>query len=103
MLDQTMLSSPTFYVYYVSLQINNSEFKLIFFFQNEAGSRWSVFYEEASNNASNFNLNNILNNTIKLQLQSLQDKGSSVLSPEKYSQVSSVGFLCDEISRCWLK
>ncbi|XP_066477411.1 angiotensin-converting enzyme 2 [Tiliqua scincoides] len=57
---------------------------------NEAGSRWSVFYEEASNNASNFNLNSISDNMIKLQLQSLQDKGSSVLSPEKYSQLNTI-------------
>ncbi|KAJ6667562.1 hypothetical protein lerEdw1_016683 [Lerista edwardsae] len=59
-------------------------------FQNEAGSRWSAFYEEASNNASRFPLNSISNDTIKLQLQSLQDKGSSVLSPEKYNQLNTI-------------
>ncbi|XP_053166645.1 angiotensin-converting enzyme 2 [Hemicordylus capensis] len=57
---------------------------------NEAGSKWSEFYGKASQNASNFNLSNISNDTIKLQLQSLQDKGSSVLPPEKYSQLNTI-------------
>lgn len=56
--------------------------------QNEAGAKWSAFYEEASRNASNFPLSDIQDPLLRLQIQSLQDKGSSVLSPEKYSRVS---------------
>ncbi|NXL50610.1 ACE2 enzyme, partial [Podilymbus podiceps] len=57
---------------------------------NEADARWSAFYEEASRNASSFPLANIQNALTKLQIQSLQDRGSSVLSLEKYSRLSTV-------------
>lgn len=56
--------------------------------QNEVGAKWSAFYEEASKNASSFLLSDIQDPLIRLQIQSLQDRGSSVLSPEKYSRVS---------------
>ncbi|KAM8820243.1 ACE2 enzyme, partial [Eudromia elegans] len=57
---------------------------------NEADAKWSAFYDEASRNASKFPLTDITDNLIKLQIQSLQDRGSSVLSPEKYSRLSTV-------------
>ncbi|XP_062430391.1 angiotensin-converting enzyme 2 [Rhea pennata] len=57
---------------------------------NEAGAKWSAFYDEASRNASNFPLANIKDDLIRFQIQSLQDRGSSVLSPEKYTRLSTV-------------
>ncbi|KFQ88824.1 Angiotensin-converting enzyme 2 [Phoenicopterus ruber ruber] len=51
---------------------------------NEADAKWSAFYDEASRNAS------IQDALTKLQIQTLQDRGSSVLSPEKYSRLSTV-------------
>lgn len=65
--------------------------------QSEAGAKWAAFYEEASRNASRFSLANIQDAVTRLQIQSLQDRGSSVLSPEKYSRVSkllSIALLC---------
>ncbi|NWQ92387.1 ACE2 enzyme, partial [Burhinus bistriatus] len=56
----------------------------------EADAKWSAFYDEASRNASNFPLASIQNALIRLQIQTLQDRGSSVLSPEKYSRLSTV-------------
>ncbi|NXN71382.1 ACE2 enzyme, partial [Himantopus himantopus] len=56
----------------------------------EADAKWSAFYDEASRNASSFPLANIQDALTKLQIQSLQDRGSSVLSPEKYSRLSTV-------------
>ncbi|KAF7253672.1 Angiotensin-converting enzyme 2 [Varanus komodoensis] len=58
--------------------------------KNEAGARWSSFYDEASINASNFNVDSIANDTIKLQLHFLQNRGSSVLPTEKYNQLNSI-------------
>uniref|UniRef100_A0A8B9QJU7 Angiotensin-converting enzyme n=1 Tax=Apteryx owenii TaxID=8824 RepID=A0A8B9QJU7_APTOW len=57
---------------------------------SEAGAKWSAFYDEASRNASNFPLADIKDDLIRLQIQSLQDRGSSVLSPEKYTRLSTV-------------
>ncbi|NXI50563.1 ACE2 enzyme, partial [Chloroceryle aenea] len=57
---------------------------------NEAGAKWSAFYDEASRNASNFPLANIHDAVTKLQIQTLQDRGSSVLSPEKYNRLNTV-------------
>uniref|UniRef100_A0A663M8Y2 Angiotensin-converting enzyme n=1 Tax=Athene cunicularia TaxID=194338 RepID=A0A663M8Y2_ATHCN len=57
---------------------------------NEAGAKWSTFYEEASRNASSFPLASIQDALTRLQIQSLQDRGSSVLSQEKYSRLSTV-------------
>ncbi|KAM6416878.1 angiotensin-converting enzyme 2 isoform 2-T2 [Pluvialis apricaria] len=56
----------------------------------DADAKWSAFYDEASRNASRFPLANIQDALTKLQIQSLQDRGSSVLSPEKYSRLSTV-------------
>ncbi|KAM6211277.1 angiotensin-converting enzyme 2 [Sarcoramphus papa] len=57
---------------------------------NEADAKWSAFYDEASRNASSFPLANIQDALTRLQIQALQDRGSSVLSPEKYSRLSTV-------------
>uniref|UniRef100_A0A672V5V3 Angiotensin-converting enzyme n=1 Tax=Strigops habroptila TaxID=2489341 RepID=A0A672V5V3_STRHB len=57
---------------------------------NEADAKWSTFYEEASRNASTFPLSSIEDALTRLQIQTLQDRGSSVLSPEKYSRLSTV-------------
>ncbi|NWH45817.1 ACE2 enzyme, partial [Fregata magnificens] len=57
---------------------------------NEADAKWSAFYNEASRNASSFPLASIQDALIRLQIQALQDRGSSVLSPEKYSRLSTV-------------
>ncbi|XP_074785952.1 angiotensin-converting enzyme 2 [Athene noctua] len=57
---------------------------------NEAGAKWSTFYEEASRNASSFPLASIQDALTRLQIQALQDRGSSVLSQEKYSRLSTV-------------
>uniref|UniRef100_A0A8D0EAX9 Angiotensin-converting enzyme n=1 Tax=Salvator merianae TaxID=96440 RepID=A0A8D0EAX9_SALMN len=57
---------------------------------NEADSRWSDFYKQASQNASTFNVDEISSDTIKLQLIFLQDKGSSVLPPEKYNHLNDI-------------
>uniref|UniRef100_A0A8C3LEC6 Angiotensin-converting enzyme n=1 Tax=Chrysolophus pictus TaxID=9089 RepID=A0A8C3LEC6_CHRPC len=64
---------------------------------SEAGAKWAAFYEEASRNASRFSLADIQDAATRLQIQSLQDRGSSVLSPEKYSRVRkllSIAHLC---------
>ncbi|XP_054669195.1 angiotensin-converting enzyme 2 [Grus americana] len=57
---------------------------------NEADAKWSAFYDEASRNASSFPLASIQDALTRLQIQSLQDRGSSVLSPEKYNRLSTV-------------
>ncbi|XP_074428986.1 angiotensin-converting enzyme 2 [Larus michahellis] len=56
----------------------------------EADTKWSAFYDEASRNASSFPLTSIQDPLTRLQIQALQDRGSSVLSPEKYSRLSTV-------------
>ncbi|NXS69004.1 ACE2 enzyme, partial [Pandion haliaetus] len=57
---------------------------------NEAGAKWSAFYDEASRNASSFPLASIQDDLTRLQIQALQERGSSVLPPEKYSRLSTV-------------
>lgn len=57
---------------------------------NEADAKWSAFYSEASRNASSFPLSSIQDPLTRLQIQSLQDKGSSVLKPEKYNRLNTV-------------
>ncbi|XP_054829166.1 angiotensin-converting enzyme 2 [Eublepharis macularius] len=57
---------------------------------NEEGFKWSTFYEEASQNASDFDVNIISDAHDKLQIQFLQDKGSSVLSAEKKSKLNRI-------------
>uniref|UniRef100_A0A8D0GRD2 Angiotensin-converting enzyme n=1 Tax=Sphenodon punctatus TaxID=8508 RepID=A0A8D0GRD2_SPHPU len=57
---------------------------------NEAGSKWSAFYEKASENASKYEINDNITQAVKLQLQSLQDKGSSALPAEKNNNLTSI-------------
>uniref|UniRef100_A0A8C0UED1 Angiotensin-converting enzyme n=1 Tax=Cyanistes caeruleus TaxID=156563 RepID=A0A8C0UED1_CYACU len=57
---------------------------------SQAGAKWSAFYEEASRNASNFPVDSITDDLTKLQIQTLQERGSSVLSSEKYNRLSTV-------------
>ncbi|NXX41896.1 ACE2 enzyme, partial [Tricholaema leucomelas] len=57
---------------------------------NEAAAKWAAFYSEASQNASSFPLSSIQDDLTRLQIQALQDRGSSALSTEKYSKLSTV-------------
>ncbi|XP_009478920.2 angiotensin-converting enzyme 2 [Pelecanus crispus] len=57
---------------------------------NEADAKWSAFYDEASRNASSFPLASIQDDLTRLQIQALQDRGSSVLPLEKYNRLSTV-------------
>ncbi|NXQ82818.1 ACE2 enzyme, partial [Nyctibius grandis] len=57
---------------------------------NQLDARWSAFYDRACGNASSFPLGSIQDALTRLQIQALQDRGSSVLSPEKYSRLSTV-------------
>uniref|UniRef100_A0A4W3HYL6 Angiotensin-converting enzyme n=1 Tax=Callorhinchus milii TaxID=7868 RepID=A0A4W3HYL6_CALMI len=69
---------------------------------NEESAKWSAFYQQASDDSSKFNINEISDNIIKLQLNSLQDKGSGVLSKEEQdhviqnemSKIYSTGTVC---------
>uniref|UniRef100_A0A8C3TSL7 Angiotensin-converting enzyme n=1 Tax=Catharus ustulatus TaxID=91951 RepID=A0A8C3TSL7_CATUS len=72
---------------------------------NEAGAKWSAFYKEASENASKFSVDSITDDLTKLQIQTLQDRGSSVLPSEKYNrviyQIQSVFFSVHEFLSLW--
>ncbi|KFW94280.1 Angiotensin-converting enzyme 2 [Phalacrocorax carbo] len=57
---------------------------------NEADAKWSAFYSEASRNSSRFPLSSIQDALTRLQIQSLQDRGSSVLSQDKYDRLNTV-------------
>ncbi|NP_001269290.1 angiotensin-converting enzyme 2 precursor [Chinchilla lanigera] len=57
---------------------------------NEAGALWSAFYEQQSNLAKAYPLQEIQNLTVKRQLQALQHSGSSVLSAEKNNQLNTI-------------
>ncbi|XP_036295422.1 angiotensin-converting enzyme 2 [Pipistrellus kuhlii] len=57
---------------------------------NEADSKWSDFYKEQSKLAQAFPLQEIQDSTIKLQLQILQQNGSSVLTAEKSKRLSTI-------------
>ncbi|XP_039600981.1 angiotensin-converting enzyme 2 [Polypterus senegalus] len=57
---------------------------------SEMGAIWSEFYNIASDNATAFNLNEILNYTIKRQLQFLQDKGSGALPKDKFEKLNKI-------------
>ncbi|KFQ79536.1 Angiotensin-converting enzyme 2 [Phaethon lepturus] len=57
---------------------------------NEANAKWSAFYGEASRNASSFPLASIQDALTRLQIHALQDRGSTVLLPEKYNRLSTV-------------
>ncbi|KAM6151129.1 angiotensin-converting enzyme 2 [Rhynchocyon petersi] len=57
---------------------------------NEAESRWSSFYEEQCKIAKNFPLNEISNASIRLELQVLQQSGSSVLTAEQSKRLDTI-------------
>ncbi|KAM3625521.1 uncharacterized protein V6R79_013443 [Siganus canaliculatus] len=56
----------------------------------EKGKAWSDFYSNKSDESQAFNIDSITNKTLKLQLMSLQDKGSGALSAEKAEHLSKV-------------
>ncbi|XP_047437247.1 angiotensin-converting enzyme 2 [Mugil cephalus] len=57
---------------------------------SEEGQRWGVFYSQMSEESQKFNINEIRDPEIILQLISLQDKGSGALSPDKAGHLSKV-------------
>ncbi|MEE6468385.1 hypothetical protein FKM82_008271 [Ascaphus truei] len=57
---------------------------------SEAGAKWSAFYKAASENSTRFELNNITDPDIKLQLIFLGQQGSSVLPAEKYTRLNQI-------------
>ncbi|KAM4797112.1 angiotensin-converting enzyme 2 [Rhinophrynus dorsalis] len=57
---------------------------------NEAGAKWSAFYSAASEQSSQFQLDEIQDPDIKLQLIFLSDKGSAILSNDKYTRLNDV-------------
>ncbi|XP_041660894.1 angiotensin-converting enzyme 2 [Cheilinus undulatus] len=56
----------------------------------EEGSKWGSFYAEMSKEAEQYNISDMTNPEIILQLISLQDKGSGALSPDKAEHLSKV-------------
>uniref|UniRef100_H3B2W0 Angiotensin-converting enzyme n=1 Tax=Latimeria chalumnae TaxID=7897 RepID=H3B2W0_LATCH len=57
---------------------------------NEWSAKFSEFYKQASDNASQFKIEEITDPHIKLQLQSLQDKGSAILPKEQYDRLNQI-------------
>ncbi|ELV12482.1 Angiotensin-converting enzyme 2 [Tupaia chinensis] len=57
---------------------------------NEAGAKWTAFYEEQSNQSKRYPLQEIQDTTEKLQLKALQQTGSSVLSEDKRKQLNTI-------------
>ncbi|XP_060038995.1 angiotensin-converting enzyme 2 [Erinaceus europaeus] len=57
---------------------------------NDAGAKWSEFYEEQSKTARNYPLQDIQNPTVRRQLQILQQNGSSVLSADKIKRLNDI-------------
>ncbi|XP_048192746.1 angiotensin-converting enzyme 2 [Perognathus longimembris pacificus] len=57
---------------------------------NEAGAKWSAFYEEQSKLAKTYPLQEIQNPILKRQLQALQHSGSSALSEDKNKQLNTI-------------
>ena len=55
--------------------------------QSEEGSIWGKFYAEMSEASQQYNITQINDSQIKLQLISLQDKGSGALSADKAARV----------------
>lgn len=65
-----------------------SEYGLFFFqIQTEQGEIWSNFYSLKSEESLKYPIDQIKDPEIKLQLISLQDKGSGALTPDKASRV----------------
>lgn len=61
--------------------------------QAEEGQLWSNFYTQMSNESQEFNIDQIKDSEIKLQLIFLQDKGSGALSPAKAQHVRLFVFI----------
>nr|7WSK_A Chain A, Processed angiotensin-converting enzyme 2 [Mammalia] len=57
---------------------------------NEAGAKWSAYYEEQSKLAQTYPLAEIQDAKIKRQLQALQQSGSSVLSADKSQRLNTI-------------
>ncbi|XP_068818348.1 angiotensin-converting enzyme 2 isoform X3 [Capricornis sumatraensis] len=57
---------------------------------NEARAKWSAFYEEQSQMARTYSLEEIQNLTLKRQLKALQHSGTSVLSAEKSKRLNTI-------------
>ncbi|KAM8896571.1 angiotensin-converting enzyme 2 isoform 3-T3 [Lycaon pictus] len=57
---------------------------------NNAGAKWSAFYEEQSKLAKTYPLEEIQDSTVKRQLRALQHSGSSVLSAEKNQRLNTI-------------
>ncbi|NXO01818.1 ACE2 enzyme, partial [Rhinopomastus cyanomelas] len=57
---------------------------------NQMNARWSAFYNRACENASSFPLASIEDPLTRLQIQTLRNRGSVVLSPEKYDRLGTV-------------
>lgn len=57
---------------------------------NEAGAKWSAFYEEQCKLAKDYPLEDIQNVTVKRQLQILQRGASPVLSEEKIKRLNTI-------------
>ena len=55
--------------------------------QSEKGAIWAEFYGRMSTQSLTFPLNEVTDPETKLQLISLQDKGSGALSPDKAAHV----------------
>ncbi|ELK12924.1 Angiotensin-converting enzyme 2 [Pteropus alecto] len=57
---------------------------------NEARAKWSAFYEEQSKLAKAYQLDEIQDPILKLQLRILQQSGSSVLSADKTKRLNTI-------------
>uniref|UniRef100_A0A8C0SJM8 Angiotensin-converting enzyme n=1 Tax=Canis lupus familiaris TaxID=9615 RepID=A0A8C0SJM8_CANLF len=57
---------------------------------NNAGAKWSAFYEEQSKLAKTYPLEEIQDSTVKRQLRALQHSGSSVLSADKNQRLNTI-------------
>ncbi|KAI4875043.1 hypothetical protein NFI96_001343 [Prochilodus magdalenae] len=57
---------------------------------SEQGAIWSEFYTRMSEESSAYPIEQMTDPLIKLQLRSLQNKGSGVLSPEKLTHLNNV-------------
>ncbi|XP_068126885.1 angiotensin-converting enzyme 2 [Hyperolius riggenbachi] len=57
---------------------------------NEAGAKWSAFYNNASDFSANYPLDRISDASTKLQLTYLGEKGASVLPDDKYKRLRQV-------------
>ncbi|CAN2387823.1 angiotensin-mediated drinking behavior [Pristimantis euphronides] len=57
---------------------------------NAAAAKWSEYYKNASEYSSNFPVDQVTDNLIKLQLIYLGSKGSAVLPNDKYTRLNAI-------------